>query len=125
MTWSSTSVHELSWLFIALMATVPTPIGMLAALPIWRKGEMILGNLAGTTVIFAAAFGFIMKESFELNRLTQACLDEGYTCWPNPAAFTRFAIYAFIALIEVFALFMISLKVEERIRSRRYAPEWR
>ena len=125
MTWSSTSVHELSWLFIALMATVPTPVGMLAALPVWRKNEMILGNLAGTAVIFAAAFAFIMKESFELNRLTQACLDEGYTCWPSPAAFTRFAIYAFIALIEVFALFMISLKVEERIRSRRYAPEWR
>ena len=119
------SVHELSWLWIALMATVPIPIGMLAAFPIWRKYEMILGNLAGTAVIFGAAFALIMKESFELNLLTQACLDTGYTCWPNPTAFTRYAIYAFIALIEVFALFMVSLKVEERIRSRRYAPEWR
>ena len=107
------------------MATVPLPVGALVSLPIWRKNEVVLGNLAGTAVIFGAAFAFIMKESLELNRLTQACLESGYTCWPNPAAFTRFAIYAFIALIEVFALFMVSLKVEERIRSRRYAPEWR
>jgi hypothetical protein len=37
----------------------------------------------------------------------------------------RYAIYAFIALIEVFALFTLSLRVEQRIRNRDYAPEWR
>ena len=53
------------------------------------------------------------------------CLDAGVVCFPEPSAFMRYAIYAGIGLIEVFALFTFSLKVEERIRNRAYAPEWR
>ena len=52
------------------------------------------------------------------------CLDAGFVCWPEPSAFTRFAIYAFIGLIEVFALFTLGLKAEERSRRRHYAREW-
>jgi hypothetical protein len=118
-------VNELSWLWIALMLIVPSVAGVLVAFPCWRKREMILGNLAGTIVIFGAAVAMIVRESVELNRLTQKCLDAGYTCWPVPSAFTRYAIYAFIALLEVVALFTVSLKVEERMRNRHYAPEWR
>jgi len=44
---------------------------------------------------------------------------------PEPSAFVRYAIYAGLALVEVFALFTYSLKVETRIRNRAYAPEWR
>ena len=40
-------------------------------------------------------------------------------------AFTRFAIYAFIGLTEVIALFSLSIVVEDRARRRHYAPEWR
>jgi hypothetical protein len=75
--------------------------------------------------IFGAAFVLILRESVELQRVTQACLDAGTVCWPEPSAFMRYAIYAVIGLIEVFALFTFSLKVEERIRNRAYAPEWR
>jgi hypothetical protein len=42
-----------------------------------------------------------------------------------PSAFARYAIYTGIGMIEVFALFAWSLKVETRIRNRAYAPEWR
>lgn len=107
------------------MATAPPLAGALLAYPCWRKSEMILGNLAGTAVIFGAAVALIVRESVELNRVSQACLDAGYTCWPAPSAFTRYAIYAFIALAEVVILFSVSLKVEERRRNRHYAPEWR
>ena len=51
--------------------------------------------------------------------------DAGYTCWPEPSPFTRYAIYAFVALIEVFVVFALSLRVESKIRDRDYAPEWR
>ncbi|MGH8639063.1 MAG: hypothetical protein ACREUZ_18165, partial [Burkholderiales bacterium] len=61
----------------------------------------------------------------EVDVLTQQCLDAGMVCWPEPSAFTRFAIYAFIGLVEVFALFTISLVFEERVRRRGYAREWR
>ena len=57
--------------------------------------------------------------------MSRRCLDAGYACWPEPSAFTRYAIYAFIGLFEVFAVFMWSLRVERRIRNRDYAPEWR
>ena len=43
----------------------------------------------------------------------------------GPRAFTRHAIYVSIALIEVFALFTLSLRVEQSIHRRNYAPEWR
>lgn len=118
-------MNELSWNWIALALTVPPVVGGLIAWPFWLKTEPILGNLAGTTVIFGAAFALIMREKVALDRLSQRCLDQGLICFPDPSAFTRYAIYAFIALIEVMVLFSVSLKVETRIRRRGYAPEWR
>jgi hypothetical protein len=116
---------ELSWNWILFGATVPPVVGLLLALPFWRKLSMIFGNLVGTAVIFGAAFGLIMREYVVIDGLTKACLEAGETCFPTPSAFTRFAIYAFVGLIEVFVLFSISLNVEERLRRRDYAPEWR
>ena len=118
-------MNELSWRWIALLVVAAPPAGMLVAYPFWRKREMVFGNLVGTAAIFAAAMALILRESVEITRVTQACLDAGYTCWPEPSAFTRYAIYAFVALIEVFILFGLSLNVENRIRNRDYAPEWR
>jgi hypothetical protein len=119
-------LNELSWRWIAAMAVAPLPLGILAAFPIWRRREMILGNVAGTMVIFGAAFGLIFRESASLDALRQACFDAGeIVCWPTPSAFTRYAIYAAIGLVEVVALFAASLRVEHRMRERDYAPEWR
>jgi len=118
-------VDRLNWPWIALMCTVPLPLAAAVATLLWRRNEPILGNLAGTLVIFASALGFILRESVALNRLTRQCLDAGLTCWPQPSAFSRYAIYAAIGLLEVIGLFLVSLTVERRLRQRRYAPEWR
>jgi hypothetical protein len=107
------------------MATAPFIVGLPAAWLFWRRSEPIFGNIVGTGVIFTSAFGMIWREHLELERIVRQCLDAGFTCWPEPSAFTRFALYAFIGLIQVFAVFMISLRVEERLRLRSYAPEWR
>lgn len=116
---------QLSWSWIALMVVVPPLVASLAALPLWRAGHTILGSLVGTALIFATALALIGREYAVLDRVTQACLDAGTTCWPEPPAFTRFAIYALIGLVEVFALFSIGLRVETARRNRHYAPEWR
>jgi hypothetical protein len=116
---------ELSWFWIAALVTVAPLIAIAVAFPLWQKEQMILGNVAGTAIIFAAAFALIARESVEIYTITQACLDAGTTCWPNPSAFTRYAVYAGIGLLEIFALFTYSLRVEQQIRNRRYAPEWR
>jgi hypothetical protein len=116
----------LDWFWITIELTVTPVVGFLVALPFWRQGGMIFGNIAGTVVIFGSAFALIMREYVEIDRMVRACLDAGGdVCWPEPGAFTRFAIYAFIGLIEVFALFTLSLRAEKKRRDRDYAPEWR
>ena len=116
---------ELSWRWIVLMLTAPAIVGALAAYPFWCRREAIFGNLVGATVILGTAFALILRESIEIEQVTRQCLQAGYTCWPTPSAFARYAIYAALGMIEVFALFVCSLKVETRIRNRGYAPEWR
>jgi predicted secreted protein len=115
----------LNWYWIGIAATVPGLLGLIVAYPFWRRSDAIFGNIVATAIIFSFAFGMIWREHVELDRLVKACLDLGTVCWPSPAAFTRFAIYAFIGLIEVFIVFSLSLRVEERVRRRDYAPEWR
>src|SRR5262245_6183555 len=111
--------------WLALQLTVAPLMGLLAAMPFWRKGGIIFGNIVGTGVILGWAIGLIFREYFQIDRMVRACFDAGTVCWPEPSAFVRFAIYASVGMIEVFALFTISLKVEKRIRDRDYAPEWR
>src|SRR5262245_9890409 len=83
------AVSELSWLWIVVMLIAPPLGGGLLAFLIWRTRQYVLGNLAGAGVIFAAALALILRESVEIDRATRACLEAGYTCWPEPSAFTR------------------------------------
>jgi hypothetical protein len=116
---------SLNWYWITMQLTVPPVLGLVVTLPFWRRTEMIFGNILGSAVILTWAIGLIFREYVEVDRAVQACIDAGTTCWPEPSAFARFAIYASIGLGEVFLLFTISLAVERRIRNRDYAPEWR
>jgi len=118
-------VTGLRWEWIAVMAIVPPIGGVLAALPVWRTGQMILGNLAGSIVILGSALALIVRESIEIRLATAACLDAGFTCFPTPSAFARYAIYASLGMLEVFALFLASLSAEDRMRRRHYDPQWR
>jgi hypothetical protein len=118
-------VRALNWFWIGIAAIAPPVGGLLTAYPIWRSQQPILGNLAGSFVIFASSIALIMREHVELDRQVQDCLARGFTCWPDPSAFTRYSIYAALALIQVMALFSLSLKVEARLRRRGYDPEWR
>ena len=119
-------MNDLSWRWIAAMLAAPLPVGILVATPLWRRGETILGSVAGTAVIFGAAFALIFREWAELDALQRACFDAGdAACFPDPTAFTRYAIYASIGLVEALTLFLVSLTVERRLRERVYSPEWR
>ena len=86
---------------------------------------MIFGNIVGSGLVLGWAIVLILLEYIEVDRSVQACIDAGTTCWPEPSAFARFAIYASIGMAEVFLIFTISLAVERRISNRNYAPQWR
>lgn len=118
-------MRGLNWTWIVALATFALPVGCLLAYPFWRKGETILGNLVGATTIFGTAFVLILREYAEVARVAQACLTAGTVCWPEPSAFTRYALYAFIGLTDVVMLFLVSIRVESRIRNRGYAANWR
>jgi hypothetical protein len=118
-------VNGLNWYWITLQLTVTPVVAIVLAYPFWRRIEMIFGNIVGSMSICAVAIGLILREYVEIDRVVQACIDEGRTCWPQPSAETRFAIYACIGILEVIVLFAISLAVENRLRNREYALEWR
>ena len=118
------ALTTLSWGWIAVMATAPLLLGFVIAWPVWNANEPILGNVAATAVIFAAAFALILRENTEIDRLTRQCYDAGDVCRADPSTFVRFAIYAGIGLVDEIAIFMTSLRVERRLRNRGVAPEW-
>lgn len=115
----------LAWYWIALELTLVPLVGLLLALPLWLRDQPIFGNIAGAVVIFGSAFGLILREHLRLDAVVRKCIDDGIPCFPHPDAFTRFAIYAFIALFEVILLFLYSLRVERNRRNRGYDPQWR
>ena len=119
-------MDQLNWYWVTISLIVPPLVGGLIALPFWRRDQAIFGNIFGTVVIFSAAFALIMREHIDLDRLIQQCLESGReVCSPEPGPFARFALYAFIALFQVIVLFSLSLKVDEKMRRRGYAPQWR
>ncbi|HEY2432858.1 MAG TPA: hypothetical protein VGI12_09325 [Vicinamibacterales bacterium] len=118
-------MNGLSWYWITIELTVTPLVGLLFALPLWLNDQPIFGNLLGTVIMFGSAFALIMREHIQIDVVVRKCIDDGIPCFPHPEAFTRFAVYAFIALFEVILLFMISLRVEQRVRRRGYDPQWR
>jgi hypothetical protein len=122
---SPQAAYELNWFWISVMLVAPLPVALLVAWPIWRFEQPLLGNLAASAVIYGFAIALILRESIELRRIAEACLAVQTTCWPSPSEFTRDVIYASIALAHVIVVFLISLRFEERLRRRNYAPEWR
>ena len=115
----------LNWGWIAVMATVPPLAAFAVAWLAWRGGQIVFGNLAGTGVVFASALALILRERLAIQRIEQSCLDAGLACVVAPGPFARDAVYSFLALAEVVALFAWSLRVERMRRNRHYAPEWR
>src|SRR4051812_26219764 len=118
-------VQGLNWYWIGLELTAAPAAALAIAFLFWRSGAFVFGNIAGTGVLFAVGCGLIFREYAQIDAMVNACLAEGTVCFPDPGAFTRFFVYATIAMLEVFLLFTASLAVERRMREREYAPEWR
>ena len=116
----------MSWYWIAVALIAPTVLGFLTAWPLWRNGQGTFGSTVGASVIFMCAAALIGREYTELERLSEACIEAtGYECIFSPSAFTRFAIYAAIGLVEVFLLFDQGIKADRRAYRRQFPSEWK
>jgi hypothetical protein len=116
----------LNWFWVALAATAPLALGFLIAWPFWRKGMTTFGSSVGAGMIFMAGAALIGREFTELERLTEQCLAEtGFECVFRPSAFARFAVYAGIALVQVFILFDASIAADRRHYRRHFPSEWK
>ena len=106
----------LNWYWITVGATAPLVVALFLSFPLWWKEQPLFGNLVGTAVLFGSAFALIMREHVLLTRGVTACLDSGLPCFPDPPAFTRYAIYAIAGMAQVFVVFMVGLWKDERMR---------
>lgn len=116
----------MNWYWIGVAATAPLIAALIVAYPLWRRGQSTFGSTAASMLVFVTGSLMIAREYAELERLTEQCVAEtGFECVFDPSPFSRFAVYAGIALLQAFAVFLIGIKADERKRSRDYAPEWR
>jgi len=120
----------MNWRWIALAFTVPLALGILAAIPIWRRAkEPIIGGILGAFPVFICVVALIGREFIELqvfNHQCRALLRQHIVCHePSPDAFTRFGIYCFIGMAQVFVLFILSQVVEGRRREGEFDLAWR
>jgi hypothetical protein len=112
-----------TWILIAI--TAPLVIALLVAFLVWLAGAYMTGNIIGTGIVMACTLGLILREYLEIQRETARCVEAGIACAFVPEPFTRFAIYGFIAMCQIAVLFAVSLSLEERLRNRSFAREWR
>ena len=108
---------SLTWVFVA--AILPMAVALIIALPLWhRRIKDEGGTIAGAAVVFACSLGLIGREFSHVLKMSGTCVARQIACHFEPEPFTRYAIYAGIGMLQVFALFMIGLSVEERLRRR-------
>ena len=115
-----------SWLWIGLAMVLPFGVGLGIAWPFWRKPSRDpVGTVLGAFVVVASGVAFVGREFIHVQRVTNQCIATETACRFFPEPFTRFFIYVAIAMAQVFVLFLIGSAIENRIRGRAFAAEWR
>ena len=118
--------NRISLFWIAIAVVVPMVAALATAWPFWRKVTRDpVGTVAGCFVVFGFAVALVGRELIHLQGFTNNCVALEIACSYHPEPFTRFVIYGGIAMVQVFALFVIGWQVEDRLRQREVAPEWR
>lgn len=105
--------------WVVAAAVLPLLVGLLVAWPFWRRRvKDEIGTVTGGFVVWACVVGFIAREYAEIERISAWCVDREIGCRFSPSLFNRYGIYSLIAMGQVFVLFVVGLRVEERLRER-------
>lgn len=113
------------WPSDLIALTVPTGLALLVTRLYSIKWDPMIGAILGSGIVFVSCVGFIGSEYVELARLNQRCIAAEIVCPVYPEPHVRFGIFCAIALLQVFAVFLLGQVLEEEAGRRGYAPEWR
>lgn len=113
------------WSSVLIALTVPAGLALLVTRLYSVKWDPMIGAILGSGIVFASGVGFIGNEYVQLARLNQDCIAAEIVCPVYPEPHIRFGIFCVIALLQVFAVFMLGQVLEEKAGRRGYAPEWR
>lgn len=118
--------NTVSFLWLATAVVVPLIVACAVAWPFWRKVTRDpVSTILDCFVVCGFAVALVARELVSLRAFTRDCVELEMACSYHPEPFTRFFLYGSIALARVFSLFVIGWKIEDRLRQREVAPEWR
>lgn len=104
----------MSWLQILVALAMPTALGLLAAWPLWRWKQFVVGNAVGAGVAFALTIALIGLLYVAQERENEQCIAGLIHCVSRVNAHMPFLTYAFIGIVDACVIFWIGLMVEER-----------
>ncbi len=103
----------LDWTLFAIVLTLPTLAGLLIAAPFWFGPSKELGNGLGASVILLVVLLVFSREWVAFARLRETCAEAGVYCRIYPSDFIRYAIIGTLGFVDIAALYMASLRVDE------------
>ena len=113
----------MNWLQILITLALPTGLGLLAAWPLWRYKQIVVGNAVGAGVAFALVVGLIGIAFVAQQRDNQQCIAGLIHCVSRVDAHMPFLVYALIGMVDACAIFWIGLIVEQRQAPKTWQAE--
>jgi hypothetical protein len=114
----------MSWWRVAIAIGVPTVAGLIIAVPLWLRRQVIIGNVLGGGVAFGIIIALMGRDFVERMRLDKLCGTPGFRCVSGVDAHVPFLMHALIGMADVGIVFVISLYVEERVRNATLRRDW-
>ena len=112
--------------WLTASAGVPFVVALAVAWPLWhRPSRDPVGSVVGAGIVLAFAVAFVGREYIHVERATRQCLALEVSCRFIPEPYTRFFLYAGIAMAQTFALFLIGARIEDKRRESDVAVQWR
>jgi hypothetical protein len=115
--WQRHNHPEVNWYRIAAASTVPIVVAAPIIAFCWQKRRVMTGTLLGSGVFFLGFVFFAAWDFAEALNYARPITD--------PSEFTKIAVYGFVAMLQVMALFLVSQATEKRIRDSERDPVWR